>query len=229
MNLQHLLTATTATAFVGAFSIPAQAANLFGNTGIQFDQTTTVEFKFVQANNQFQSVLGIYQQSNSSNPVETLFQETKRSDTNVLSKDWKSTCGQANSAIANCTRSFTFQAGVLYTLGLFSAAVDPGNTTNGPRVPTVYSTDSLNPAPPAFDVASQRRASFSSSNPFLNTVIISFEDGAYKSELEDLDFNDFEVSARVVPVPPALGGLTLLGGLLLSRRRRQQFVESKAR
>lgn len=234
MNFRHLLTATTATAFVGALSMPAQAANLFGNTGIQFDTATTVDFNFVQASNQFQSVLNIYTQAAPLNPVASLFTETKQSDTKLQSDNWVSTCGGANSAVANCTSSFTFQAGVLYTLGLFSVAVTPSGTldpNNGPRVPIVYSTNSLNAPYTVGGVTSNKRANFSSNNPFLNTVNIFFEDAAYRTEPEDLDFNDFQISAsaRPVPVPPMLGGLMVLGALLLYRRHRQQLAESKAK
>ncbi|PSR15999.1 hypothetical protein C8255_20115, partial [filamentous cyanobacterium CCP3] len=72
------------------------------------------------------------------------------------------------------------------------------------------------------NTAFAQAGTFLSGDPFLDRVLIAFEDGAFVGM--GTDYNDFRVSARVVPTPPLMGGLMVLAALM--RRRRQEMVES---
>lgn len=248
MNLSRsLLSLTTATAVLGVLSAPAKAANIFGTSGIQFDADTIVDFGFAFSNNQFRSTLFIAEQSGASTVrVATLFEEIRQA--NVVPgpgdpppSNWFASCGPG-AAVLNCTSSFTFRAGVLYTLELFSEA--PEEPANGPRVPSMFSTNALNGGTQRVlfgsfgsgpeGVPFPNPGDFSSADPFAGIVALAFEDGAYRSEPEDNDFNDFSIFAsarlappRPIPTPPVLGGLMLVGGLSYFRKRRQEAAKQK--
>jgi hypothetical protein len=241
MNLSRsLLSLTTATAVLGVLSAPVQAALIsFGTGGIQFDQDTTVRFNFLGANNQLTSTLFIYRQDDLNNPVATLFDETKKSDTELQPDLWVTTCGGPNSAVSpgnpnGCSIRFTFQANVLYTLGLRNV-IEPGDTS---PIRFVYSTIALNSGAEQAAIFGALGSletggpflnpdTLTSGNPFPSSVLISFEDGGFFGEQNDFDYNDFRISARVVPTPPVLGGLMLVGGLSYFRKRRQEAAKQK--
>jgi hypothetical protein len=72
---------------------------------------------------------------------------------------------------------------------------------------------------------------YTSANPFAGPVKIAFEDGGFDGGFDqnnnfviktpnDNDFNDFRITATVVPVPSLLPGLLGLGLAALSRQRR---------
>lgn len=264
MNLfQSFLTATTATALMGLVSLPAQAAVLrFGTSGIQFSTDTTVDFTFQGSNNFYRSILSVFYVGeddvgnlgvDQTSRVD-LFEESKQSD-NGSAGGWLSTCGSADSAVAGCTNSFTFKAGLLYTFGLINF-----NGSSPALSPLVYSTSAFNPAipngQPANALPGGQQALFGSAgsatdgvlfpnpgdftfgDPFAG-VTIAFEDGGYDGDghgyvvpggANDRDFNDFRVFAKVreaeeIPVPPSLGGLLLVSALASLRRRKQAQAE----
>ncbi|WP_421656598.1 hypothetical protein [Leptothermofonsia sp. ETS-13] len=238
-----LLTAAAATAALqGMTSMPAQAANIFGTSGIQFDADTIVDFGFAFSNNQFRSTLYVAEQQGASTTrVATLFEETRRSNNETTPPNWLATCG-AGGAVANCSSQFTFRAGVLYTLELFSVALE--EPVNGPRVPSMFSTSALNGGTQRVLFGSLGSAgegvpfpdpgNFTSANPFAGIVALAFEDGAYRTEPEDFDFNDFYVfasatlaPARPVPTPSVMGGLMLVGAIAYFNHRRQIAQKQK--
>jgi hypothetical protein len=214
-----------ATAMISGFATPAEAFS-FGNSGIKFDADTVVNFSFVESHGAYTSAVHIFEASNLKQSVAKLFWETKQSD-NGGSNEWKGSFGNAvTSASGLNSASFTFKAGVEYTLGLLSGK-------NG----TVYSTDSLNKTgtqQAVFGVENvlwsslnkektnqfQQAGSFTSGNPFKDSVMISFDDRGNKN---DKDFQDFTISAtasEAVPEPLSMGGIALAGaGLAYVRRR----------
>lgn len=234
MNFKHLLSLTVATAGVALSfsSVPAQAFS-FGTNGIQFDSDTTVNFKFVESHGAFSSALQVFESNNLTQSVARLFWETKQSD-NGGSNEWKGTFGNAvTSESGKNPVSFTFKAGINYTLGLLS-------TLSGGSQGTVYSTNNFNTATggsqqavfanfstlqpvlnPDATTAVPNPANYSSGNPFAaGGVLIGFDD---RGNSNDTDFQDFVVQAEAVPEPFTLGGIALAGaGLAYARRLRHR-------
>lgn len=182
-----------------------------------------------------------------------LFSETKQADLSFGEDDqWTGTCGNTFSAVLGpCTRSFTFRAGQVYTFGLTSLepvqrSGDPGfnidyvptNLADNPgtvsNTSIVFSTSSLNggtqrtvfgSSGASPDTTPFNATDFTSIDPFSGIFQISFEDGGVAGAGGGVDFNDFTISARVVPTPPLMGGLMLLGALI--RRRQRKMMESQ--
>ncbi|MEG4571965.1 PEP-CTERM sorting domain-containing protein [Microcoleus sp. N3A4] len=225
-KLLSALTATAAaTAMLGA-AAPAHAFS-FGNSGITFQQDTSVTFNFKESHGSYISSLGIYQvQDSVASLVSTLFSETKSSD-NGGENEWKGSLG--NTVLGGAT-TFTFLANQIYTLGLDSG-------WGG----TVYSTSALNAGAQlavlggsslwnalgkettnTFQAAGQ--FTDAAASLFNGGAVISFDDGGNGG---DADFQDFTVTAEAVPEPMTMTGLALgLGGLVAARRRRASKTAS---
>lgn len=235
MSHRLICLASAATAILGlvGFSSSAQAANLVGTGGIQFDRQTQVNFNFINSQGAYTSSLRLVEDLGSGlfREVKTLFTETRQSD-NRGANDWLGTCG-VGKTVANCTESFTFQGGTRYALLL-----DSGN--NG----RVFSTSAMNtrfsgsqqakffdnaanyPTQSAqFDMRSFLRTQPGGTNvnPFAAPVLIAFDD---RGAGNDQDFNDFKFTMQVqadpeaVPEPATLAGLGLVAGALAVHRRR---------
>ena len=200
MNFRKsLVAAATTAAVIGSVSVPAQAANLFGNTGIKFDKDTTLEFSFVSSNGEYNSKFGVYEVDGRKTSLVSDLITEKNGGYDTKDDDYKGSC-------LLCNFTFTFLQGKTYTLGLQSFL--------GSKLKTqVYSTNKLN-AP------KEQNAVFGSSS-FNQGVLISFDDNGGPKGVDDDDLNDFKVKARSVPEPATLAGLGLAAGsLLLSRRRK---------
>lgn len=246
--LTALTAATTATALL-SFSAPAKAAFSFGTGGISFDRDTTVNFTFVSSQGAARSSLQIFNVSNLTNSVATLFNETRnvdvgggnntgwlgtfRSETNTGGAVVGGDASRQN-PFGSITQSFKFLAGQVYTLGLVGRG--------GGAAPLVFSTSSLNssfggsqqavfgstgsrgPDGTAFD-----GSPFQAANPFAGGVAVSFDDRGGRTA-NDRDFQDFTVMAEAeVPEPLTMGGLLLGGaGLAYARRRRSNQESEKA-
>ncbi|MEG4964432.1 MULTISPECIES: PEP-CTERM sorting domain-containing protein [unclassified Microcoleus] len=227
-KLLSALTATAAaTAMLGA-AAPAHAFS-FGSSGISFETTQTLNFKFAESHGMYQSALGVYAVNGSAiSKVATLFAETKSSD-NEWNNEWKGTLGDTVKGPASVP--FTFMANQIYTLGLDSG--DDG---------IVYSTSALNSGTQlavfggqselwnalnkettnVFQAAGQ--FTNGTSSLFNGGTLISFDD---RGNSNDADFQDFAVSAEAVPEPMTMTGLALgLGGLVAARRRRASKTAS---
>jgi hypothetical protein len=200
MNFRNSLVAAASTvAVIGSMSVPAQAANLFGNAGIKFDQDTTLEFNFVSSNGEFKSNFGVYEVNGNEVSLASDLITEKGRGYDTKANDYQGSC-------ALCNFTFKFLQGKTYTLGLESFL-------GGKLKTQTYSTDTLNSPV-------EQNAVFSSSS--LNQgVLISFDDNGGPKGKDDDDLNDFKVNARSVPEPATLAGLGLAAGsLLLSRRRK---------
>jgi hypothetical protein len=98
-------------------------AFMFGTSGIQFDQDTTVNFTFDRSKGLYQSGLWVAQAesgANGYNNIARLFYELKPSD-NGPADEWKGTFGNAvTSNNGSTTQTFTFLQNQVYALLLWS-------------------------------------------------------------------------------------------------------------
>lgn len=235
LQLVTTISVATATALLG-FSGTAQAAT-FGNSGISFNNNTTVNFSFIRSQGAYKSSLGIYEVLTQggrtvTSLVSTLFSEVKASD-NGRANEWAGTLG--NTVLGSGKASFEFLAGRVYTLGLAS-------TFNGNNRPTVFSTNTLNrfggantqqavfatnlPLNNNSTTALAGAANYNAANPFTKGgVQIGFDD---RGNGNDADFQDFQVNAEAVPEPTTMAGMALgAAGLTWARRRRESKKENK--
>ncbi|MCT7950775.1 PEP-CTERM sorting domain-containing protein [Ancylothrix sp. C2] len=182
-------------------SPPAQASNLFANSGIRFDKDTTVNFEFLKSQGIYKSDFGVQQAGGS---FISLLKETQNADiqhTNV--NDWQGTCGIS---VLQCFASFTFQAQTDYKLVLQSYEKIQIDTTKwGYRSTPDKIVDSSSPVSTVFTPNSE------------TSYTLAWDDGF----VGDRDTNDFFVKASwqeapsvSVPEPRTLLGLGLLAGFL---------------
>jgi hypothetical protein len=213
-----LTAAVAATAMLGV-AAPAQAF-MFGANGISFEEDTEVRFNFSQTHGAFTSALKIFEVDSLGSAVATLFEEVNGSDNGSAN----GFLGTASNLVDSTSKTFTFLAGKVYTLGLTS-------NYKGNAAATVYSTSSLNyqnsqqavfgSSGNPEGVALSNAGSFLSANPFSGPLSISFED--VRGRGSDKDFNDFTVTAEAVPEPFTIGGMALgAAGLAIARRRRNK-------
>jgi hypothetical protein len=232
-------------------------AFMFGTSGIQFDQDTSVNFTFDRSQGAYQSSLWVAQSQtgvNGYSNISRLFYEYKTSD-NGPADEWKGTFGNSvSSNNGSSTQSFTFLQDQVYALLLWS---DSGS---GKQFEQYVSSSTFMNSPDWFAAGSQFKQSecptagcqqavfgdfsldYGSSQPFttvnggqgpeqfssLTTAQlvqgskISFDDGGRGN---DLDFEDFSVTAELAPEPVTLFG-TILGigalGVARSKKKRHQ-------
>jgi hypothetical protein len=177
----------------------------FGTNGISFDQDTTVTFNFVRSNGAFTSALKVVTANAPNTPLTTLFAEGANGQGYDLPQhgDFRGTCGNANSTVGGpCTKTFTFLAGVSYSLLLDSGA-------NG----KVFSTEALNNP-----VTWQATFTGDVAN---GGVRIRFDD---RGNNNDRDFNDFIVKAEsaATPEPSLLLGAGILAVGMATKRRQSK-------
>lgn len=210
MNFRKsLVAAATTAAVIGSVSVPAQAANLFNNNSIKFDEDTTLRFDFLGSNGEYRSALGVFTVGTTGGrkpkPIISAVGGSLLTETapgyDTKASDYKGDC-------LLCSSTFTFLKGVEYTLGLISE-VQTGGGQSYISKGTVYSTDRLNSG-------STRNTLFSGN--LAKGVILKWDDNGNRA---DRDYNDFRVGVKAVPEPATLAGLGLAAGsLLLSRRRK---------
>ncbi|NEO97629.1 MAG: hypothetical protein F6K58_02755 [Symploca sp. SIO2E9] len=180
----------------GAFGSPVQAADIFENEVIEFEEDTVVEFEFVESNGAYQSVFGVINLDTGEKTP--LIVEAKPSDQpqNVtVPSDYEDDAGLFNTddfhgtpgnAVPEPLPEFEFQANTRYAFYLESYY-------NGRPAGTIYSTDIRNPG-------SKRLAFFEGGFEALTnggslirwddtgSVLVKFED-------QDIDSDDFIVRA----------------------------------
>lgn len=223
----QFFTAAAATAIAGLVSAAPAQAFTFNNSGISFNEDTTVNFDFLESHGWFKSNFGVI---DSTGKQTVLFSETKRND-NGGALDNQGTCGNT---VLICSTKFKFEAGKQYAFFLDS----------GTDVWTdLYSTTSKNPTPWFANqfkflqgtsvlsdlnyknyntsVGSQlgQTAGIQNANPFAGPVLIAVEDSGVNGHR---DYNDFLVTAQVaVPEPATLAGLGMIAGAMAMSRRRK--------
>jgi hypothetical protein len=221
--LSALTAAAAATALLGA-TAPAHAFS-FGTNGIKFQEDTNVNFKFKESHGAFASSLGIYTVNDSTiAKVTSLFSETKSSD-NGSDNEWQGTLG--NTVLGSGSVVFNFLANQVYTLGLATDdaivySTSALNTDSNGSQQAVFGGSSLWNA-----LDQETTSTFQAAGQFTDGTgslvnggtLISFDD---RGGGNDIDFQDFTVSAEAVPEPITMTGLALgLGGLIAARRRRR--------
>ncbi|HBK97649.1 MAG TPA: PEP-CTERM sorting domain-containing protein [Microcoleaceae bacterium UBA10368] len=248
--------ASLVTTILLGISAPAQAF-MFGTSGIQFDQDTTVNFTFDQSHGAYQSSLWVAQgqsENTGYSNIASLFYEVKPSD-NGSENDSKGTFGNAvTSNNGSMDQTFRFLKDQVYALLLWS---DSGT---GRQFEQYASSSTFMNSPEWWAATSQFRRSeclvagcqqavfgdfslnYNSTAPFsavnggrsleqfssvtmaqlLQGIKISFDDGGNGN---DVDFQDFSVTAQAVPEPISVLG-TILGigalGAARSQKKRHQ-------
>lgn len=248
--------ASLATTILLAICAPARAF-MFGTTGIQFDEDTTVNFTFDRSNGIFQSSLWVAQAQDGNtgySNISRLFYEVKPSD-NGPANEWRGTFGNAvTSNNGSKEQSFTFLKDEIYALLLWS---DSGTGKQFEQY--VSSTTFMNSSEwfaaesqfrredcqvagcqqtvfGDFSLTKRQDKSFTTVNggkgleefssvtmaQLLQGTKISFDDGGKGN---DVDFQDFSVTATAVPEPiSVLGSILGIGALgwVRSKKKRHQ-------
>jgi hypothetical protein len=202
---------------VPAFSMSVQAAETFGNTGVQFDTDTIVEFEFVESHGAYQSTFGVINLDTrektpllvevkpSDNPQDVLRPSSVETRGVAGERDFLGTPGNT---VPQPLAEFKFKANTKYAFYLES-------TYNGRPVGIIYSTDVLNsngkPLP---------RIQGDLSALGNGGTVIGWDDTGsvlVRVNQEDRDYNDFIVRAgghiacpydRNVSTQPLSKGLT---------------------
>jgi hypothetical protein len=131
---------------VSQIALPVQAAGLINNSGIQFDQDTTLESNFVESHGAYQSTFGVINldtkektpllvETRASDDPESIFKPSTRRSHLGTKTDFPGTPGNA---VPKPTAQYNFRANQRYVLYLESSF-------NGRPTGILYSTDVLNP------------------------------------------------------------------------------------
>lgn len=189
-----LLQAAIVAGLCNTFISPTvQAADIFGNTGLQFDVDTIIEFEFVESNGAFQSSFGVINLDTGEKTP--LLVEAKPSDTpqdpsrpsdfqddagTGSRKDFRGTPGNA---VPQPLAEFRFKANTRYGFYLES-------TYNGRPAGILYSTDSANPN-------NQQQVEFQGDFQALanNGSLIRWDDTGIVKVQQERDFDDFIIRA----------------------------------
>lgn len=164
---------------------PVQAAETFGNTGIQFDVETVVEFEFLESHGAYQSTFGVVNLD--SGEKTPLLAEVKPSDSDdpIVNKrtDYLGTPGNA---IPKPKAEFDFKAHQRYAFYLES-------TYQGRAAGLLFSTDALNPS-------GRQQVKFEGGLSELTNggTVLRWDDTGsllVAPSQDDRDFNDFTVRA----------------------------------
>jgi hypothetical protein len=189
-----LLQAAIVAGLCNSFISPAvQAADIFGNTGLQFEVDTIIEFEFVESNGAFQSSFGVINLDTGEKTP--LLVEVKASDTfqdpsrpsdfqddagTGSRKDFRGTPGNT---VPQPLAEFRFKANTRYGFYLES-------TYNGRPAGILYSTDSANPN-------NQQQVEFQGDFQALanNGSLIRWDDTGIVKVQQERDFDDFIIRA----------------------------------
>lgn len=131
---------------ISQIALPVQAAGLINNSGIQFDQDTTLESNFVESHGAYQSTFGVINldtkektpllvETRASDDPESIFKPSTRRSHLGTKTDFPGTPGNA---VPKPTAQYNFRANQRYVLYLESSF-------NGRPTGILYSTDVLNP------------------------------------------------------------------------------------
>ncbi len=250
--------ASLATTILLGICAPAQAF-MFGTSGIQFDQDTTISFTFDSSHGAYQSSLRVAQSEsgNGYSNKSILFNETKASD-NGSANNWEGTFGNSvTSPNGSISQTFTFLKDQIYALLLWNDLGSGNpleqyvssstfmNSSQWFAAGTQFSrTDCLltgcqQAAFGDFSLNKDSTAPFSTVNggkgpeQFQSVTLaqlakgtkISFDDGGKGN---DVDFQNFTLTAQVVPEPISVFGTILgIGALGAARSKKKQCQQPK--
>lgn len=189
----NLFIGAIAAGLLGTYSTAAQAEDSFGNSGIQFDVDTTVEFEFIESNGAFQSTFGVVNLDTGQKTP--LLVEVKPSDRAQnpdrpsdfqddsapnSTKDFRGTPGNT---VPQPLAEFEFKANARYAFYLES-------TYNGRPAGILYSTDAQNPR-------NRQQVIFQNGFTGLSSggTELRWDDTGIVKLLEERDFDDFIVRA----------------------------------
>lgn len=234
-------------------------AFMFGTSGIQFDEDTTIGFTFDGSHGAYQSSLRVAQAEpgNGYSNKAILFNETKASD-NGSTNNWEGTFGNSvTSPNGSLNQTFTFLKDQIYALLLWN---DLGS--GNPLEQYVSSSTFMNSSEwfaagtqfrrtdclaigcqqavfGDFSLNNDSTAPFSTINggkgpeQFQSVTLaqlakgtkISFDDGGKGN---DVDFQNFNLTAQVVPEPiSVLGTILGIGALGVARSKKKQYQQPK--
>jgi len=241
------------TAIVGGLisTMPAQAASLFSNEGIMFEQDTEVTFDFLQSNGYWKGSFGVVNLGNKAETI--LFEEDLNKDNGSGYAD--DNLGTPGNAVKSTMANFFFEADQEYSLFLRSfegdeekgiqystnSVNDPNNNAWYSQTYTIgdrkeeegeaYRTNNFDSSLDGTIVSGRQRALFVGNLFEEGSANILFEDSMAGG---DNDFDDFVVRAtseslgggvlsESVPEPATLAGLGIVAGaMFLSRSHKKQ-------
>lgn len=191
-----------AAGFLSTVSRPVQAIEQFGNSGIEFDVDTIVEFQFVGSQGAYQSTFGVinldtgekipllYEVKPSDNPqnvnTPTDYRQSALRSSTSLSVSKPDFVGTGNNTVPQPLVDFEFKANTRYAFYLES-------NYNGRPAGILYSKDIQNPG-------NSQQVKFQGELSTLENggVVLLWDDTGsvlVKPSQEDRDFNDFIVRA----------------------------------
>lgn len=187
----QILIAVIAGGLASTFSLGAQAQDIYGNNGVQFDVDTIIEFEFVESNGAFQSSFGVINLDTGEKTP--LLVEVKPSDTpqdpsrpsdfdndagTNTRKDFRGTPGNT---VPQPLVEFEFKANSRYAFYLES-------TYNGRPAGILYSSNAANPN-------NNQQTEFEGGFEGLanNGTLIRWDDTGIVKTQQERDFDDFIV------------------------------------
>lgn len=195
-SLARLTIALTSSWLATTIAIPVHAASLMNNSGIQFDQDTTLESNFVESHGAYQSTFGVINldtkektplliETRASDAPESIFKPSSRQSHLGTNTDFRGTPGNA---VSNPVAQYRFKANQRYVLYLESSF-------NGRPTGIVYSTDVLNPT-------REQQVQFAGGiNDLCSSgITVGWDDTGSKlvrnRQQQDRDFDDFVVQMK---------------------------------
>lgn len=181
---------------ISQIALPAHAASLINNSGIQFEEETTLESSFVESHGAYQSTFGVINldtkektplliETRASDAPETIFKPSSRRSHLGTNTDFRGTPGNA---VPKPIAQYRFQANQRYVMYLES-------TFKGRPTGIVYSTDVLNPN-------REQQVEFAGGINDLCTsgIKVGWDDTGARlvrnRQQQDRDFDDFVVQMR---------------------------------
>jgi len=195
-NTLSIILSLLAGGWIGTLSPALQAQEIFGNSGIQFEQDTIIEFEFLESHGGYQSTFGVINLVTGEKTP--LIEEVKPADfsqTILAPSDFSTDLGLGNdtdflgtpgNAVPQPLAEFQFQANTPYAFYLESSY-------NGQPAGILYSTSTQNPG-------TNQQVLFEGGMPGLASggVLLRWDDTGsllVRENQQDRDFDDFVVRA----------------------------------
>ncbi|MBE9008918.1 PEP-CTERM sorting domain-containing protein [Pseudanabaenaceae cyanobacterium LEGE 13415] len=195
-TLARMTIAITSSWLATNIALPVHAASLINNSGIQFDQDTTLESNFVESHGAYQSTFGVINldtkektpllvETRASDAPETIFKPSTRRSHLGTNTDFRGTPGNA---VPKSASQYRFRANQRYVLYLESSY-------NGRPTGILYSTDVLNP-----NREQQVQFAGGISDLCSSGITVGWDDTGSKlvrdRQQQDRDFDDFVVQMK---------------------------------